>query len=217
MNRMMVSLVVVLSLVLSFATVMAAEDGFVTIFDGKTLDGWKANEPTTNFKVENGEIVGFGGRCHLYYMEELQDFELKIDCNINKGGNAGVYVKALWVDSNWPVDGFELQMNCSQRDPVKTGSLYNIVKFFNAPHEDDEWFTYHLICKGNSLTVQVFGMDNDKEPRLYYTYVDPAGNKPAVGANGRPIKHIGQVGYIALQQHDPGSIPRFKNIRIKKL
>ncbi|MGL4943443.1 MAG: 3-keto-disaccharide hydrolase [Thermoguttaceae bacterium] len=197
------------------AGVSAAEskpdaDGFVTIFDGKTLEGWKANEPTTNFKVENGEIVGFGDRCHLYYMEPLKDFEMLMDVCINKGGNSGVYVKSPWVDSNWPTGGFELQVNSSQSDPVKTGSLYDLIKFFKAPHGDDEWFTYHVICKDETITVKV----NDQ---VLYTYVDPAGKKPATNADGKPIKHIGQVGHIALQQHDPGSTPRFKNIKIKKL
>lgn len=189
-------------------------DGFITIFDGKTLDGWKANEKETNFKVENGEIVGFGGRCHLYYMEELENFELKIDCKINKGGNSGVYVKSTWVEENWPTTGFELQVNSSQSDPAKTGSLYDIISIYKAPHNDDEWFTYHITCKDQRLTVKV----NDE---ILYTYVDPAGKREGINGEARvgrrPLKNIAQKGYIALQQHDPGSKPCFKNIKIKKL
>lgn len=196
----------------------ADADGFITIFDGKTLEGWKANEKETGFKVEDGEIVGFGGRCHLYYMEELENFELKIDCKINKNGNSGVYVKSTWVEENWPTTGFELQVNSSHSDPVKTGSLYEIIKLYKAPHGDDEWFTYHIICKDQNLTVKV----NDQ---VLYTYVDPAGKTAGLGASPdtaagfrRPLrKNIAQKGYIALQQHDPGSTPKFKNIKIKKL
>jgi len=186
-------------------------DGWVSIFDGKSLEGWKSNEPYEGFKVEDGAIVGFGKRNHLYYMEELQNFELKIDVKTNNKCNSGVYVKAQWQDASWPTTGFELQVNCSHGDPVKTGSLYNIVKIYKAPHNDDEWFTYHLTCHKDTLDVRVNG-------EILYTYVDPTG---ARGLQGDRIternKRIIQKGHIALQQHDPGGSPQFKNIFIKKL
>ena len=211
------TLLLALGILAAASTVAVAElteemkkDGWVSIFDGKTLEGWKANGPDGGFKVENGAIVGVGGMNHLYYMQELRNFELKIDAKINKGGNSGVYVKSQWQDNTWPTTGFELQVNSSQSDPVKTGSLYNIVKMYKAPHGDDEWFTYHLICNENALDVRVNG-------ELLYTYVDPGGNRPQQGPITERNKRIGQPGYIALQQHDPGSTPQFRNIYIKKL
>jgi len=199
-------------------------DGWISAFNGTTLEGWKANGPDGGFKVENGAIVGVGGMNHLYYMEELRNFELKIDVKINKGGNSGVYVKSQWQDNTWPTTGFELQVNSSQSDPQKTGTLYNIVRIPKAPHGDDEWFTYHLICNGNNIEVRV----NDT---TLYTYSDPGGARGARQGGGQQggqqggtppaiteqNKRIGQSGYIALQQHDPGSTPQFKNVYIKKL
>ena len=221
-----------LALVLSAAASTAAvaqlteemkKDGWVAAFNGTTLEGWKANGPDGGFKVENGAIVGIGGMNHLYYMEELRNFELKIDVKINKGGNSGVYVKSQWQDNTWPTTGYELQVNSSHSDPVKTGSLYNIIKIFKAPHGDDEWFTYHIICNGNNLDVRVNG-------EILYTYVDPSRAPGARGGQGggqnQPAtppaiteqnKRISQAGHIALQQHDPGSTPQFKNIFVKKL
>ena len=225
------TLLLVLGILATASTVAVAQltedmkkDGWVSIFDGTTLEGWKANEPgsTGGFKVENGTIVSFGNKNHLYYMkEEYRNFELKIDTKINKGGNSGVYVKSQWQDNAWPTTGFELQVNSSHSDPVKTGSLYNIVKIFKAPHGDDEWFTYHLICNGNSIEVRV----NDE---VLYTYVDPVrapgagrGGQATQGTTPQPIteqnKRIGQSGYIALQQHDPGTVVQFKNVFVKKL
>jgi hypothetical protein len=208
MKRIALSLFALL-LTAAFA---AAEDNWVKIFDGETLEGWKSNETTEGFEVKDGTIVGKGGRNHLYYMEELQNFELKLDVKISKGGNSGVYVKSQWQDAAWPVTGFELQVNSSHRDPVRTGSLYNIIKIFKAPHGDDEWFNYHIICKGDVLEVRVNG-------ELLYSYVDPM-EKGGV-SQGEKIteqnKRISQKGYIALQQHDPKSIPTFKNILLKKL
>ena len=204
------------------------EEGWVSIFDGKTLEGWKGNEPAEGFYVKDGCITGKGGRNHLFFMEELGDFELKIDCKINKGGNSGLYFHAPWVEGNWPVQGFELQINSSHTDPVKTGSLYNIISIPRAPHGDDEWFTYYITVKGSVLTVRVNG-------EVLYTYSDPVeramrerqagrqggAGRPDTATAERPIteanKRISQKGHIALQQHDPGTVPQFKNIFLRKL
>ena len=206
-------------------SVMAQDpaDGWVKIFNGKDLEGWKANDTEGEFYVnEDGEIAGKGGRCHLFYMEELQEFELKIDVYINDGGNSGVYVLSPWVDNNWPTGGFELQVNSTQSDPVKTGSIYEIVMLYESPVPADTWFTYHIIVKGNEMTVKI-------DDKVLYKYRDPSARfarRPgtagtAAGGDARPnvpnFKYIGQKGHIALQQHDPGSLPRFKNIYIKKL
>ena len=194
-------------------------DGWVKIFNGKDLEGWKANDTQGKFDVNaDGEIFGEGGRCHLFYMEELQQFELKIDVYINDKGNSGVYVLSPWVDNNWPTGGFELQVNSTHGDPVKTGSIYELIKVVESPAAADEWFTYHIIVKGNEMTVKV----NDK---VLYVYSDPTARfarraAGGAGGEGRPaptFKYVGQKGHIALQQHDPGSKPKFKNIYIKKL
>ncbi|MDR1963761.1 MAG: DUF1080 domain-containing protein [Planctomycetaceae bacterium] len=199
-------------LVLTVSVACSQEDGWVKIFNGENLDGWKSNEKYEGFEVKDGAIVGKGNRNHLYYMEELKNFEIKMDVKISAGGNSGVYVKSQWQNESWPVTGFELQVNASHSDPVKTGSLYNIIKIFKAPHGDDEWFQYHLILKGNTLEVRV---NNE----LLYSYVDPL-EKGGVAQDGKITeqnKRISQKGYIALQQHDPKSIPAFKNIFLKKL
>ena len=214
------TLLLALGLLVAASTLTAAEltdamkkDGWVSIFDGKSFDGWKWNETYEGFKIENGCIVGFGKKNHLYYMAEMfKNFELMIDVKVNKGGNSGVYVKSQWQEGAWPTTGFEMQVNSSHTDPVKTGSLYNIVKIFKAPHNDDEWFTYHIICKGNSLECRVNG-------NTLYIYVDPM-EKGGI-SQGNQIteqnKRISQKGYIALQHHDPGTVPAFKNIFVKKL
>jgi hypothetical protein len=212
MKRTSTILLTVLALVLTTSVVRSQEDGWVKIFNGENLDGWKSNEKYEGFEVKSGSIVGKGNRNHLYYMEELKNFELKMDVKISTGGNSGVYVKSQWQDEAWPITGFELQVNSSHNDPVKTGSLYNIIKIFKAPHGDDEWFNYHLVLKGNTLEVRVNG-------ELLYTYADPMekGGVPQGGGITEQNKRISQKGYIALQQHDPKSIPEFKNIFLKKL
>ena len=218
MKKCMLLLVVALLVPMS-AMAQDAKDGWVKIFNGKDLEGWKANSQAGEFFVNDaGEIAGKGGRCHLFFMEELQEFELLMDIYINDGGNSGVYVLSPWVDEDWPTGGFEIQVNATQSDPVKTGSLYDLIKLFESPVPADTWYTMHVTIKGNNLTVKI----NDK---VLYTYVDPtarfAQNRRNANSNAdaapRNFKYIGQKGHIALQQHDPGSLPRFKNIYLKKL
>lgn len=190
-------------------------DGWVSLFDGKTLDGWECNEKYNGFNVEDGAIVSSGKYCHLFYVKEkFGDFEFKADFKINKGGNGGLYIKVPAKKAGWPVAGFELQVNASHKDLVKTGSIYNIVRLFKSPHGDDEWFTYHLIARGKSLKVHVNG-------ELLYEYIDRATDQDAPIPHSMHIteknKRMEQEGYFAIQHHDPGSVGHVKNIKVKKL
>ena len=187
------------------------KEGWVALFDGKTLEGWKSNEKYEGFKVEDGCIKGFGDRNHLYYMkEEFKNFELMLDIKINDKGNSGVFFKSQWEEGTWPISGFEVQVNATHGDPIKTGSLWGLVNIPKAPHDIDKWFTMHIICKGNSVEIRI-------DRKTLYTYVDPREDDGPQGAITPKTRRISQKGYINLQAHDPGSFPMFKNIFVKKL
>ena len=49
-------------------TRLHAQEGWISLFDGKSLDGWKVGENAATFSVQDGAIVVFGPRAHLYYM-----------------------------------------------------------------------------------------------------------------------------------------------------
>ena len=186
----------------TLASFVAADDEFHSIFDGKTLDGWKVNEGGTGFTVEDGTITGHGGRCHVFYVkEELKDFELKVDVKVSDGGNSGIYFHTAYQEEGWPEAGHEVQVNATHTDPVKTGSLYNVVKLFESAAKPNEWFTMDILVKGETLRVSV----NDK---VLYEYVQ----SPGVTIPRRINK-----GIIAFQQHDPKSKANYRNILLKKL
>ena len=176
-------------------------DGWVELFDGKTLNGWKASEKPENWTVEEGTITGRGERSHLFFVgadgakpEEFENLEFIADVKLNKGGNSGMYFRTEF-GPGWP-KGYEAQVNNSSGDPVKTGSLYYLKKIFEQHVPDDTWWTQHVICNGNHITIKV----NDK------TLVD------FVDDNNTYKK-----GLLALQQHDPGSVVHYKNLKVKKL
>jgi hypothetical protein len=175
--------------------VAAAQDGWIKMFDGKTLDGWKASEKPENWTVEDGAIVGRGEHSHLFWMkEECENCEFKATVKINKGGNSGMYFRTAF-GPGFP-KGYEAQVNTSHKDPVKTGSLYNIVKVLDKLVPEETWFTQHIIADGNHIVIKV----NDK---VTVDHVDE--------------KNLYTKGYLALQQHDPGSVVMYKDLMYRKL
>jgi hypothetical protein len=187
---------------LTTATLAAEiEAGFVPLFDGKSLDGWKANESQTAFTMEDGAIKANGARCHLFYegkvnAAKFRNFELRLDVMTRKNSNGGVFIHTVFQDQGWP-SGYEIQVNNTQKDPQKSGGLYNTVKNLQ-PFEDDTWMKYVIIVKDGTVVVRV----NDKEL---------VNHKPEEGQSKlRP-----EGGTISFQAHDAGSTTYYKNIRIK--
>ena len=197
----------------------AAEAGTVELFDGRSLAGWRAAENPASFRVVDGAIVCAGPRGHLFYVgaegaAEFEDFEFSAEVMTEPGANSGVFFHTAWQASGWPGAGFEVQVNNSQprqKDYLElkmTGSLYGIVNVMNtAPHVDNEWFDYHIIVKGKTITIKVNGKET-------VTYTEPAdGSLPDAKSPGRKLSS----GTFAIQAHDPGSEVHIKSIRIKPL
>lgn len=178
------------------------ETGFRPLFDGKTLEGWKASEKPENWKVEDGTIVGRGGRSHLFYVaEEFQDFVFRAEVLTQPKTNSGIFFHSRFQEGGWPRYGYECQVNVTQGDPVKTGSLYNTVLLYETPAKDGKWWTQEIRVKGKKITVRIDG-------KIVLDFIEP----PGVTGTRRLSR-----GLFALQQHDPGSVVRYRNIRVKKL
>lgn len=184
------------------------EEGWEKLTDGKGFGDWKINENEESWRIEDGAFVANGDRSHLFYMSENNDFknfELKVDVMTKPNSNGGIYFHTEWQDEGWPEHGYEVQVNVSQGDPVKTGSLYNTVKLFEKDIQDiikdNEWWTQHIIVRGDRVIVKL----NDKQ---VIDYTEPEGKEG-------PVKL--SEGTFALQAHDPGSTVYYKNIRVKRL
>lgn len=208
MKRITLSL---MAFTLGTLTSLAAEseEGFVSLMDGKTFNGWKpARENPGTWKIENGAFVAAGPRCHLFYAGDpkpFKNFHLKAEVMTEPGSNGGIYFHTVYQDDDWPRAGFESQVNITHSDWIKTGSLYGIVNTGLAAAKDNQWWTQEIIVQGNSITVKVDG-------KTVLQYVEPAGAQP-----GTPfLRKLGE-GTFALQAHDPKSVIRYKNIRVKRL
>ncbi|MFW6163831.1 MAG: 3-keto-disaccharide hydrolase [Planctomycetota bacterium] len=184
------------------------EEGFIPLFDGESLEGWKASEHKQTFSVVDGKIRAHGPRSHLFYVgpvgnHDFKYFELKLEVMTTPGSNSGVYFHTEYQERGWPRKGFECQVNATHSDWKKTGSLYNVVNVRKPHHKDNDWFLYHIIVQsttaGKTVTTRV-----DGETVVEWT------QKPD---SRRKLSH----GTIALQGHDPKSTVYYRNIRIKPL
>ena len=74
-----------------------SEKGFVSLFDGKSLKGWKiSKESPKSITVKDGNIVIDGPRAHLFYDGEVQDhnfknFVLRAEVMTKPSANSGIY------------------------------------------------------------------------------------------------------------------------------
>lgn len=189
----------------------ASGDDFVTVFDGKTLNGWKANEKPECFTVADGAMKLEGGMAHLFCVKDgfadLKNFEFKAEVKTMPGANSGVFFHTADRGAGGLKKGYEAQINTSfDKDPRKTGSLVDVKDLDKSPVPDGEWFQFHLVVKGKQITVNING-----KPVVEYT--EEAKPTRKKGREERLLSH----GPIALQAHDPKSITYFRNIQIKKL
>ena len=202
MRRAVAALFIVTLCLAVIAGSAKEEDGWKRIFDGKTFEGWKASEKPENWTIADGVIVGRGSRSHLFYVaEEFKSFEFKADVMTQPKTNSGIFFHSKFQKGGWPAHGYESQVNVSHGDPVKTGSLWGVVKLLETPAKDGKWWTQHIVVKGKDIIVKIDG-------KIVLFYTEP----PGVSTTRRLSK-----GLFALQQHDPGSVVRFKNIMVKKL
>lgn len=185
--------------------------GWISLYDGKSFDGWKFSEKPGSFKIENGSIVVAGPRSHLYYDGNVMDhnfknFEVKAQVMTMKGSNSGFYFHTAYQDKGFPDKGFEVQVNNSHTDWKRTAGLYDIVDTREVNVTDSVWFTLYIKVEGNKVLTMI----NDK---VVVDYTQPENTASPKGHPGRVISS----GTFALQAHDPKSVVWYKDIMVKPL
>jgi hypothetical protein len=184
--------------------------GWISLFDGKTLNGWKVGDNASTFSVDSGMIKVNGNTAHLFYLgpvsnHNFKNFELKVDVMTKPHSNSGIYFHTAFQQSSWPDIGYEVQVNNSHTDWRRTGSLYGIDDVKEVVVPDNVWFTEYIKIEGNHVIVKI----NDK---TVVDYTQP-GDVPPPDKKGP----IDSSGTFALQGHDPGSTVYFKNIMVRPL
>lgn len=189
----------------------ATPDGWVSLFDGNTLTGWRASENPATFSVDDGKIVVHGPRAHLFYEgpvmnHDFENFEFKAQVMTTPGSNSGIFFHTEYQEEGWPAKGYEVQVNNTQSDWRRTGSLYSYDDVREVHVPDNEWFTQHIIVQDDKVTVKLNG-------KTVVEYTEPEDAERSAGEQGRRLSS----GTFALQGHDPDSRVYYKDIMVKPL
>ena len=185
----------------------ARTSGWIELFNGKNLDGWRENRfaHQPHWEVKDGVLTASGGQGYLATLEEFDDFELFAEIRITDTagghGNSGIYIRCqphLDRTQEFP-PGYEVQ--CDHNDTRNyTGSIYNLgVPGASAPKpraRDGEWFTLRALAQGIHLQSWVNG---------------------EAAADCRDPQNRFQRGCVLLQQHHRTGVVEFRQVRIRRL
>lgn len=200
-------------LVLMAAASHGEGDGFVPLFDGKTLAGWEGNEKM--FRVRDGAIVAgsldekIAHNEFLCTREEYGDFELRLEARlVGKGDNAGVQFRSRRMPDHYEVIGYQCDIGQMGQTPI-WGWLYDESRrkkfLVEADSEKlgkdvkpEDWNELTIRCQGPRVQIWVNGRQT-----VDYT---------------EPVDTIARSGLIGLQIHggEPAEAS-YRKIRIKKL
>ena len=211
---MKIKYAIVLMLSLGFMTTafgQKKQNDWISLFNGKNLDGWQVGENAASFSVENGTLKVSGLKAHLFYMgdvgnHEFKNFEFKATVMTKPSANSGIYFHTKFQETGWPSIGYEVQVNNSQSDWKRTGSLYNILNVQETYVADNEWYTEYIKVEGKRVIVKI----NDI---VVVDYTEPENPKRSEGE----VNRILSKGTFAIQAHDPGSVVYYKDIMVKPL
>jgi hypothetical protein len=194
---------------------------WLTLFNGKDLNGWKPNTQPEAFAVIDGAIRARATQpyAHLFYVGDgspeagrFKNFELEATVRGEPNSNSGIYFHTDIASGEGPrlnlKRGYELQLNSAVKEKRRTGSLYAVVDLAESPVDETQWFKVRLRVEGRRITIHV----NDRQT---VDYIEKDGDPRPKSFEGRFLCPDG--GSIALQAHDPDSTFYFKDIRIRRL
>lgn len=192
-------------------------EGWVSLFDGKSLSGWKASENTASWKVIDGQLAADGPRSHLFYdgpvkNANFRNFELKLEFRTRPLANSGVYFHTRFQPKDWPTQGFEVQVNATAEgengylERKKGGSLYGVRNVYKSFAPDDQWNQMEVAVRGRQVQVRLNGL-------LLVDYIEAA---PPIQVEKGFDRKLGS-GTFALQCHDAGSKAFYRNLRVRPL
>jgi hypothetical protein len=201
------------------------EEGFETLFDGSSLDGWLMG-PDNAWVIEDGAVTPkreFDGREHnadyLWTGEQYGDFIFDFEFKVAENTNSGVFFRTS--DLSDPVyTGFEMQVNNSYESRAlhrrgTLGAIYDLkAPAVNASKPAGEWQSGRIMCKGSVCKTYINGQQVLQMDLARWTtpHANPDGTSNKFGTAGAAFARKGHIG---LQDH--GRPVWYRNIRVKRL
>jgi hypothetical protein len=194
---------------LAALALIAADDGYKPLFDGKSFDGWEGN--LKMFRIEDHAIVGGSLKEptprneFLCTKQEFGNFELRVKFKVlGKGTNAGIQIHSRRVPNHHEVSGYQADLGDSWWGALYDESRRNKMLVQPDPADvakvikPDDWNQYVIRCQGRRIQLWI----NDRQT-VDYT---------------EPDESLEQTGIIGLQIHGGGPGEAwYKDIEIKRL
>jgi hypothetical protein len=198
------------------ASLFAQKEGWTSLFDGKSLNGWKELAGTAQYTIENGAIVGTGvagsGNSFLVTEKEFGDFVLEMDVKIDDtSSNSGIQLRSHYDPAGHEgkglVFGYQYEIDPSSRrwtggiyDEGRRGWLYpvSLNHSVQSAFKVGQWNHIRVECMGSSIRTWVDGLATA-------FVMDTADSKGFIGLQVHAISSPDQAGKKVY----------FKNIRIR--
>lgn len=167
-----------------FLKELKVEEGFVPLFDGKTLDGWHLMNGA-RFVVEDGVMKHQGGMGWLRSEKEYSDFVLRHEFRFLKPKqDGGVFVRSNMEGANWPDRKYEVQIENTERMAKIFGADHdlNVELVQKALKPTGEWNAYEIVLIGSTIEVRLNGelvSKSDKMDGLKRGYIGLQGENGA--------------------------------------
>ncbi len=211
-----IALITCLVIPLFLLVTVSEEAGFVSLFDGKTLNGWILSEKQgRGYVVENGLVVcPADGGGNLFTVKQYSNFVFRFEFRLESNSNNGIGIRApLQGDAAYV--GMEIQILDNNGPEYKGklrpaqyhGSIYDVIPAkLGFLKNTGEWNKEEITANGRQITVKLNGttivdanLDSIKDPQILKKHPGLA----------RTRGHIGFLG------HD--TRVEFRNIRVKDL
>ena len=170
----MKSLFVCSLLAIGMSISASAGDGWKSLFDGKTLDGWKQINGTAKFEIHEGTIRGWtvkgSPNSFLCTTQDYADFELEFEVKVDNRLNSGVQFRSLSKPDykNGRVHGYQVEIATNGNagliyDEGRRGKWLNPERQVNGKvggkaFKKGQWNKYRVVCKGNTVKTWINGV-----------------------------------------------------------
>ncbi len=138
-------------------------DGWVQLFDGKTVPDMESVGPGANWRVENGELVADKlsadkGTNHLLTKEKYKDHQIYLEWWSDEKVNSGLFIRCQNPKSPGAASCYEVNIFDGRPDPsYGTGGVVSFAEVDPMPKAAGQWNTFLVTLKGRQITVVMNG------------------------------------------------------------
>jgi hypothetical protein len=156
-RRSAIALLLVGFAALSYSPQASSETGWVTLFDGKSLDHFNPIG-NANWRLEDGSVVADKGNGFLVTKDTYADYQIRAEFWVDADANSGIFIRCTDPEKIGSNNAYEVNIWDTRPDPsYGTGAIVNVGKVDPMPRAGGKWNVMEITAKGGSFTVVLNG------------------------------------------------------------